>query len=256
MGILGSISNFLFGGKQKTAKQTEHGTTDFDPYSPTIPYLDDYLKSVSGTFNGGAPQISPYEQSGYDALKSTVGAGSTALDPAIAENNKTLSGSYLDPNSNPYIADMARRAAGMAGSQASSTFSGAGRTGSGLAGYYAGKGAAEAANDLFGQNYEAERGRMSSAVGMAPTLESGRYLGPQALISAGQNISARPFDIASQYGNILSTIAQLGQQGTSDGTTTKYGYSPGLIGGIVNSFTNKLFPGVQPWPGGMSSPVG
>lgn len=65
----------------------------------------------------------------------------------------------------------------------------------------------------------------------------------QALISAGQNISARPYDISGQYGNILANIAKLGSSGQSEGTSKQVNYtqSPGLIGGIFNSFVNKLF---------------
>lgn len=249
MGLFGSIGKFLFGGKKKSSKTTQSGTTDFDPYSPTIPYLNDYLAQTKGLYNGGAPQISPYEQHGYDMLASTVGAGATALDPAIAENNKTLHGDYLNPDTNPYIKEIADRMGGVAAATSNASFGGAGRTGSGLAGYYSGKGAAEATGEVYNNNYQNERGRMSSAVGMAPSLESARYLGPQALISAGQNISARPLDINQQYGGILSQIAQLGQQGKTTGTQTTYGYSPGLVGQVVNSFTNKLFPGGSsgPW---------
>ena len=242
MGIFSSIVHGIFGGPKKRSKVEESASSDVDPWDVSIPYLTDYLSKTQALYNGGAPLISPYEQAGYNKLMQTVNAGSTALDPAIAANNKTLSGDYLKANSNPYIADIAKRAAGLAGMQANATFSGSGRTGSGLAGYYAGKGAADAANDVFYQNYGDERDRMLQATGYAPQLEAGRYLGPQALISAGQNISSRPFDVNSQYGNILTAIAQLGQQGQTQGTTTTKGYTGGLIGKIADSFTNKLFP--------------
>lgn len=240
MGLLSGIGKFLFGGSSKTSKSQTKGTSDFDPWDKAIPYLTDYLSQTQGLY-GSAPMISPYEQAGYDKLASTVGAGATALDPAIAENNLTLSGHYLDPNTNPYLADIATRMAGLATANSNATFGGSGRTGSGLAGYYAGKGAADAAGDVFNSNYQNERGRMTSAVGMAPGLEAGRYLGPQALISAGQNISARPFDINQMYGGILSQIAGLGQQGATTGLQTNSAYNGGLIKNIANSFTNKLF---------------
>lgn len=241
MGLFGSIGKFIFGGKKKSSKSKSSGTSDYDPYAPTIPYLNQYLTDTKALYGGGAPQISPYEQAGYDRLASTVNAGATALDPAIAENNKTLSGDYLNPDTNPYIKDIASRMAGEAGAVSNASFGGAGRTGSGLNQYYTSKGAADAAGDVYNTNYQNERGRMSSAVGMAPGLEAGRYLGPQALISAGQNISARPFDINQQYGGILSQIAQLGQQGKTTGEQTNYGYQQGLLGKIATSFTNKLF---------------
>jgi hypothetical protein len=110
-----------------------------------------------------------------------------------------------------------------------------------LAGYYSGKGAADATGEVYYKNYGDERGRMSGAVGMAPGLEAARYLGPQAMISAGQNISARPFDINQMYGNILAQIGGMGQQGKTDGTQVNSSYNGGLIKNIANSFTNKLF---------------
>lgn len=247
MGLFSGIASLLFGGQKKTTNSKSSGTTQTDPWDVTIPYLDNYLSQTKSLYNGGAPQISPYEQSGYDAL-SAAATGPNAYDSAITANNQTLSGSYLDPNTNPYIANIASRAAGLAGANANASFSGAGRTGSGLAGYYAGKGAADAANDIFYQNYGDERARQMQAIGAAPQLEATRYLAPQALISAGQNISARPYDINSQYGNILSSIGQLGQQGTYTGQQTNFAHNPGVIGTILNSFTNKLFPGGSTGP--------
>lgn len=250
MGLFGSIGKFIFGGKKKTSKTSGSGTSDFDPWDVAIPSVTNYLHDTDKLYGpGGAPLFSPMEQSGYAALNQVVGSGAQALDPAIAENNKTLHGDYLNPDTNPYLKEIATRMGDEAGAVSNASFSGAGRTGSGLAGYYAGKGAAAATGDVYNQNYQAERGRMGSAVGMAPGLEAGRYLGPQALISAGQNISARPFDINAGRGDILAKIASLGQQGKTTNTQTQYGYSPGLLGTVANSFTNKLFPGGSsgPW---------
>lgn len=241
MGLLSGIASLVFGGQKKTSNSKQSGTTATQPWAPVIPGLEDYLGSASSLYNGGAPQISPYEQQGYDMLKG-VATGPSPITPAVAANNDTLSGKYLDPSTNPYLADIAKRAAGMAGASANATFAGAGRTGSGLAGYYAGKGAADAADQMFYTNYNDERSRMADAVTAAPQLTAGTYLAPQAMISAGQNISARPYDISSQYGNILSTIGQLGQQGQYTGQQTNYAHNPGIVGTILNSFTNKLFP--------------
>lgn len=241
MGLLKSVGKFFLGGKKKSSKSKSSGTSDYDPWEPTISYLNSYLGDMNALYTDPSKMFSPEELAGYEALKSTVNAGATALDPAIAENNKTLSGAYLDPNTNPYLKDIATRMAGEAGAVSNATFGGAGRTGGGLAGYYAGKGAADAAGEVYYNNYNTERGRMGDAVGRAPALESTRYLGPQALISAGQNISSRPYDISAQRGDILSRIASLGQQGKTTGEQTNYGYQQGLLGKIATSFTNKLF---------------
>jgi hypothetical protein len=239
MGLLSGIASLVFGGQKKTTNSKESGSTTQAPYAPVIPYINDYLGSSAALYGGGAPQISPYEQQGYDML-SQQASGPQATDAAIAANNKTLGGDYLNASTNPYIQDIAQRAAGMAAMNSNAAFSGAGRTGSGLAGYYAGKGAADAANSVFYQNYADERNRMLQASGQAPGLETASYDPSQAMIS--------PFDVNSQYGNILSSIGQLGQQGTYQGQQTNYAHNPGIVGSILNSFTNKLFPGGSTGP--------
>lgn len=241
MGLFGSIGKFLFGGKKKSSKSKSSGTSDYDPWSPAIPYLTEYLSRSASLYNDPSKYFSDDELAGYEQLRGVTENADLALNPAIAENNKTLSGYYLNPDTNPYIKSIAERMGGIAGAGANATFGGSGRTGSGLAGYYAGKGAADAAGEVYYQNYGDERARMGSAVGMAPALESARYLAPQATISAGQIQSARPFDLNAQYGDILSRIAGLGQQGVTTGEQTNYGYQQGLLGKIASSFTNKLF---------------
>lgn len=245
MGLLGSIGKFLFGGSKKSSMTETKGTTVQNPWAPVIPYLTDYLNEQNQVYANN-PMFSDLEQQGYDLLTNTVDSGNEALQPAINENNKTLSGAYLSPDSNPYIADIAKRLGSIAASTSIGRF-GSGRSDSGLSSYYAGKGGADAASELYFNNYNNERGRMDAAVGRAPTLEQARYIAPQALISAGQNVSARPFDLNQQKGSIFSSIASLGGTTDSTGKAVNFGHSPGLIGGIINSFTNKLFPGVAPY---------
>lgn len=240
MGIFKGIKTALFGGNKKTSKSKSKGTSNYDPWEVATPYLTDYLNQTKNLY-ANTPQFSPDELAGYQLLRDTVNGGTPAIDAAVAENNKTLSGAYLSPDTNPYLKEIATRMAGEAGAVSNSSFSGSGRTGSGLAGYYSGQGAAAAAGDVYNTNYQQERGRMSNAVGYAPTLEAGRYLGPQALISAGQNQSARPYDLNEQLGNIYATYGGLGQQGVTTGVQQDYKHTGGLLGKIANSFANKLF---------------
>jgi hypothetical protein len=247
MGLLSSIGKFIFGGAKKSSKTETSGTSTSEPWKITVPYLDSYLKDTDNLYGpNGAPMISGLESNGYDLLQNVIDADNGAIQPAIDENNKTLSGAYLSPDSNPYIADIAKRLGSIAAGTSIGQF-GSGRSDSGLSSYYAGKGGADAASELYFNNYNNERSRMGQAVGAAPTLEAGRFLAPQALISAGQNVSSRPFELNQQRGSILSSIASLGGTTTSQGKATNFGYSPGLVGGIINSFTNKLFPGVAPY---------
>lgn len=253
MGILSGLKRFLVGGNSTSKSQsstTATGTTattsTTNPYAGVIPALDKYIADIQGLYTGGAPQISGAEQQGYDKLNAVTG-DTSGLDAAVAANKKVLSGDYLSPDTNPYLADIAQRVSGRAMAAINSTFGGKGRTGSGLHATFAGEGVGNALTDLYGGAYEAERGRMTTAAGMAPALEGARYLAPQAQISAGQNITARPFDLATQYGGILQNIARLGGTTTSNGTTTGQtdatGSSKGSAEkpGLLPTFVNKLF---------------
>lgn len=238
MGLFSFIGDLLGGGKKKTTSSDTSSTVQ--PYAPTIPYINSYLGDTANLYGpNGAPQFSPLEQQGYNALIDNVNSGAGNVQPAIDANNKTLNGDYLSPDTNPYLKDIATRVAGIAGATNNTTFGGKGRTGSGLAGYYAGQGVGDSLTNLYGQEYDNERTRMGQAVSAAPQLAAGSFLAPQALISAGQNVSARPYDINQQYGGILSSIAGLGQQST--GTQQNYRQSAGFIPTIANSFANKLF---------------
>lgn len=243
MGILSSIGRFLFGGPKEVTTNT---TQTQDPYGPTRPYIDSYLRDTAGLYNGGTPMFSDMEQDGYSILRSIAQGGPSQLFKTAEQSlTDTAGGKFLTPDTNPYLADIAKRIAGIAGSNVTSTF-GSGRANSGLAGYYSGKGVADSLTDLFGSVYNTERGNMMQAAGMAPTFERARFDTPQAMISAGQNISGRPFDLNQQYGGILSNIAQLGGTATVNGKQTTHSEGPGLIGGAIksafNSLTNKLFP--------------
>lgn len=240
MGILSGIGKFLFGGTTKTTSATSSGTTDVDPYAPVIPAINDYISKISGLYEG-TPMFSDLESQGYDALAATAASGQGDVTAAIAKNNETINGDFLTPDTNPYLADIATRISGIAGAQSAGMFGGKGRSSGGLAGYYSGKAVGDSLTDLYGQNYEAERGRQQQAIGQAPGLAQAAYTTPQALISAGQNVSARPFDIAQQQGGILAQIGRLGQQGTTSGQQQNYTNATGMIPSIANSFTNKLF---------------
>lgn len=239
MGIFSNIGRFFLGGKAKSNSATTNtGTVTTSPYAPAVGPVNDYLASTSALFNGGAPQISPLEQSGYDTLKSTA-AASPGLDAASAANTDVVNGKYLTPDTNPYLADIAKRVAGGTMATINQTFGGKGRTGSGLHQELAGEGVGNALTDFYGSEYDKERALQQQGIGQATQLDAARYLAPTSVISAGQQVSARPYDIATQYGSILNNIARLGTTANTTGSTT------GATSGRAESngwLLNKLFP--------------
>lgn len=243
MGLFSSIGKFIFGGSKETGKQTSSATQTRTPYAPAVQPINNYLNQTESLYNGGAPMFSDMEKQGYGLLSDIASNGaSDYYKTSESTLGKTAEGQYLTPDTNPYLADIAKRISGIAGANTNATFGGKGRSGGGLAGYYAGKAIGDSLTDMYGSVYENERGRQQQAASQAPEFEKSRYDAPQALISAGQNITARPFDLNQQHGGILSNIANLGGTDTRQGTTTDYKNNPGLLGNIVNSFTNALFP--------------
>jgi hypothetical protein len=214
-----SIFGDIFGGSS-TTNQSGTSATQTNPWAPAQPYLTQDLSNLSNLYGNGQ-QFSPLEQSGYADLAAQAnpnGAAQSDLNAALAENQKTASGAYLDPTTNPYIAAIARDTAGTTMSNINSTFGGAGRSGSGLDAYYSGQGVANAENTLYDNNYNTERQLQQSAVNEAPSLATGSLAPSEALITAGQAVSARPYDLANSYASTLANIARLG--GTSNTQTT------------------------------------
>lgn len=244
MGLLSSIGSFLVGGSKKSGSATTSSTTNntTNPWAPAIPFLTDLIGNTANLYTGDTQQISDLERAGHHALYDTATSGGT-INNAIDENNKVLSGAYLTPDTNPYLADIAKRISGIAGANSNATFGGRGRSTGGLAGYYNGKAVGDSLTDMYGTQYNNERNRMTTAIGAAPGLETSRYIGPQAMIEAGKDVSMRPYQLNSMYASTLGGLAGLG--GTSNGTSTgkqqNYTNSNGLLGSIFNSFTNKLF---------------
>lgn len=255
MGLLGGLKRALFGGQRKKSKQVAEAKTTAnetrDPYAPTIPYIGGYLDKINTLFNSGStPMFSDTENKGYAMLDNLAANPSSYMTTASKTLENTARGDYLTPDTNPYLADIAKRVSGMAAATNNATFGGRGRSGSGLAGYFAGKGVGDSLTDLYGTNYANERGHQMTAASNAPAFEASKLALPNALIQAGAVKSSRPFDLAGIQGGLLAQIAGLGgntaANGTMNSTTDNYQRSGGLLGKIVNSFISAMAPS----PGG------
>lgn len=137
-----------------------------------------------------------------------VGQGSPNLNAALSENEKTISGQYLNVDSNPYL-----RGVGEAASQdisraynrtvapgIASRFGGSGRSGGPISGTSGAEANAMSASQrdlgqelsqmfskLYGGAYESERGRQGNAVAQAPGLRQAQFADQAALSAAGTN---------------------------------------------------------------------
>ena len=237
MGLFSSVGKFLFGGKSKK-NETK---TENDPWAPAKPYLEDYLKDTKALYDS-TPLFGELEQQGIDGIVRATGQNQTMLDSAIKQNTDVLDGKYLTPDTNPYLADIAKRVSGMAGAGVQSQFGSKGRTGSGLAGYYGGKAIGDSLTDMYGSVYESERGRQEGAKGYVPALSGANTQNSSIVYGLGQDVNNKALDRNKEYGGILGSIGQLG--GTQK--TTEYKQTRGLFGDILNAGVNAFFGTTRP----------
>lgn len=97
---------------------------------------------------------------------------SSILGMSEDEIAKTIRGDYLSPDSNPYLAAIAKNVSDITGRGIDSRFSSAGRYGSGAFADTVSSAISKAVTDLYGANYAAERGRQYGAASSAPAYVS------------------------------------------------------------------------------------
>lgn len=112
--------------------------------------------------------LSGYSQQAVDLMAQRGLNGSPLQTAAQTEATKTLNGDYLGPDSNPWLAEIAKRNAGDITSQVQSQFGAAGRSGSGINQQVLARSIGDANNQLYGNAYNDERQRMQQQVALAP----------------------------------------------------------------------------------------
>lgn len=191
LGGIGALLGALAGGLG--ANQKPAGTTT------TVQDIPDWLKPyVISNLSGGAnAQASLLQPNGV-------------MDAATAQYLKTINGDYLDPATNPWLDKTYRHASDLVGAGVDSRFSSAGRYGSGAHQGVLQEGMNNLATNIFGGNYQAERGRQAAAIGGAPTFLTGRagaayapYSGFADLFPAGVRSTSTPY-FSNTAGGILS----------------------------------------------------
>jgi hypothetical protein len=191
MGLLGALLGGAAGGMG--ANSTPAGVTT------TVQDIPDWLKPyVMGNLAGG--------MGAQAGLQGQQGATPTALDQYL----KTIRGDYLDPTTNPWLDKTYRHASDLVGAGVDSRFSAAGRYGSGAHQGVLQEGMNNLATNIFGQNYQAERGRQDTAIRGAPAFDAGRagaayapYSGFADLFPAGVRSTSQPY-FSNTAGGILS----------------------------------------------------
>ena len=227
--------------------------------------LPDWLKNpyMQATQNIGAaaakPAIGQDTQAVLDRVFADSATGSAAANQGLSTLGgmasgqfgphadslvKAANGDYLTADSNPYIRDVANRGADAAQSRINAQFGAAGRSnGSGLYAQLFGQGIADAANDVYFQNYENERNRQQAAAGgllntqlsassQIPSLTSAMLASNQTGLSAGNYQDNAEMERLRQYPALLSGLsAPFGM--SSSKTVEKSGGLGSVLGSIA-----------------------
>jgi hypothetical protein len=155
--------------------------------------------------------MSPQRQQALGSMEQIAGNRAVS-DPAMAEYQKTMSGQYMNPDSNPYLGDMVNRSVGAAMGSQTSGFASGGRFGSGaMSNAMADAGTATAERIYYG-NYNAERNRQQQMMGMAPMMDQMQYSPEmmQGQIGAEyeQDELAKRMEAMRQYENPYAQLEQ------------------------------------------------
>jgi len=267
------------GGDDNDARQT----TTSEPWSGVQPYLKGGYQDLSTLYKRGAPGYYPGQtvapMSGYttgalDAMAQRATAGSPLTRAAQTSAQNTLSGQFLDPNSNPHLRsamDAATRpvidnymkniAPGL-----DSTFSAAGRYGSNSM-IDARQGAAtdlsravgDITSNMAYQNYGDERQRQIQAGLYANDLANQDYMDINNLGLAGQgfdqhnqalidaNVDKYNYNANKDFNWISQNLGLLNGAVGGSQTTTQKAASPNLftsaLGGGLAGFGVGGLPG-------------
>lgn len=256
-----------------------------DPWAGQQPYLSDVFSQANYLYHSGAMAPAYYagntvaDQSAWTQQANQMQAdralnGDASISTAKGSMDNITSGNALASNAglnalnqmtsavNPYMTALYEDAAGQAGAQIDSGFSGAGRYGSGAHENARADAMTDLASQMYshsydqqlqaaqqaGQLYNAGIDTQISGAGMAQELANQAYKDAEMLSQAGANVDAfnqakidadidrwnynqqRPLEALSRYNQLI--------QGTYGGTTTSTGktdYSPNALGTAVGA---------------------
>ena len=259
------VGTSLLGGSQQSG--TTNQTTTSSPWSGVQPYLTDLFQKARNYQRGGgyqgpyiAPQ-SPYTQQAIEQQANLAKSGGL-VGQAQTQLGKTIGGDYLDPSSNPYLQSTLNELTGNALRATNQQFSGDNFGGSANQEWLT-RNITNATAPYLSNLYSGERSNQLNALNLAPSLQYANVnqLGQagaqqdaynQAAIQAAQQKAAQPFNLLSQYQQLIS-----GQPGGTSTTSTPYYTNPlatAVGGGLAGYQIGQAFPTLFGGSGSSSSP--
>ena len=190
----------LFSGGLDTATQSTTIPSWMQPYAANYLQTSQNIANLPYTPYSGqtVAQFNPFQTQALNAQANRAIQGSPVMDAASTEMQKTLSGGYL--NSNPYLDQIIAKAGNDITGAMTNIDARSGSFGnSGVQGATA-KALADSAIGLRANDYAAERSRMGTAMGMAPTFANQDYIDSQQLFNAGQGFQQQnQANLTDQY---------------------------------------------------------
>lgn len=234
-------------------------TTTSGPPPWMVPYLQDYMARAQGVANTGYKQ-SPGTYTGPNAalqnswqMFADVANNPGVMQPANNLMQKTLSGDFLN-KTNPYLNSQIQQAQGDVVQAWNNVAKPAWEKQMAGSGSYGNAGVMQATGDAQNKMqrnlgdiasnmrfnaYNAERGNMMAALGMAPAMQSASYLPAQMMNQIGAQAQGFNQQQADQNYRWWQEAQQFPQQ-----KLDAYGRALGMNTG--NTQTNTQ-PGVSPW---------
>ena len=209
----------LFGGLLGNKSSKNSGTQVSKQELPDFlqPYAPEYAQRVQDVANlpyneYGYNRIAPFSEdtlAGMDMARNAANYSQPLFDQAQGELSKTMSGAYLSPDSNPYLQGTYDAAAGRMADAYKMGTAAQTNAAAGFGGAFGGSAQSELQGQqnrafgdslgqlglgLYGQNFQAERGRQLGAAQFAPTFAGARqafdFGNANALNSIGQQQQA------------------------------------------------------------------
>ena len=183
------------------------------PWGPAQQPLLDAANLTNSTVSGqqGNLQHQANDLRGYlPGLNAQAFGAQPGIGNAVGYNNDVLGGKYLGQG-NPYMQGMLDHTNQLVGNSVNTTFSNAGRSGSGNHEYALANGLANADNSLQYQNYSNERNAQATAAGQMPSLAAGQYAGIMPAMAANGGTAELPFTGLNNLGQVGSIFSPYNQ---------------------------------------------
>jgi hypothetical protein len=165
------------------APKSMTSTGSSQPWAEQAPYLQQGFGRALNLYNKGPTQYypgqtvagqSPYTQQAIGRMAGSANDPNSLTNQSLGEFGKTISGQYLNPDSNPYLKASVDDALGQVQGRVSGLYGSRGGNNYGSSAHEEtlGRTLAATALPMYAQNYQQERGRQLNAAQLGPGIEA------------------------------------------------------------------------------------